>query len=836
MAEAILVFIVQTAAAMAISYAASSLFRPSSPRVKPTEVIRELSQPSSRPPYRYAYGRFRVYGTPAPFRSKGNILYGCLILNSRPSEGGSIKIYIDKRELESTAGDIFDFAGPGLKGQLPSPAEDFSEATKPRFWLGLGDQTSPPDDILSEASEYFQSSDGWQGRTVLWVALNAGETEARINRWPRVPPDIEVEMDWSKVWDPRDVAQDPDDPETWEFSNNHSLILLDALRQNPIREFKRDNLLLQSFIDAANECDVLVSKKDLSQEKRYTANGVIIWDGREIEEQLQPLVDSAAATLVRSGGRLGYLPGVWRAPDETITDLLQDSGIDYQRLVPGRDLPLGVVVAYVNPDRDWREAELPVYQVPGAAPFEGNAGTVNIKIPFCTSPTQAMRIQKIAAQKIGGQKKLQCTLPPQYFHLMAGCVVTFNLPTFTHLNGTWEMTRVNPGLSLAEPEGGVALRVPVTLEEIQESFFAWDPATEEVDLATEVFVPTTPPINPISNLQAASGSEHSLAGQPRIKFWFDPSDSGSVVQYEWQWRQVGEPYQQGGYIDAGVVDGAGKVFGYVVGVYDGFQYDIRVRASSIERFSTWTEIEGIVAIAVTPTATGGTVSDVTIDGVDYRIHQFTGSGTFTIDVDCLCDVLCVGGGGGGGAYYAGGGGGGFTNEDRITIPAGSHAVTVGGGGGGGIYTYSGSTGPAGNPGGASSVAALISASGGDGGDGGINGDGGDGGSGGGGGTNAGDGGDGGGNGSDGNDTGLSLGGIGQGTVTISNITGSYVYYSGGGGGGGNGAGIGGIGGGGNTTQFDGLPGTANTGGGGGGAGYGSGGSGGSGKVIIRYQI
>jgi hypothetical protein len=67
-------------------------------------------------------------------------------------------------------------------------------------------------------------------------------------------------------------------------------------------------------------------------------------------------------------------------------------------------------------------------------------------------------------------------------------------------------------------------------------------------------------------------------------------------------------------------------------------------------------------------ATGGTV---TCCG-DYKIHTFTGPGTFT--VSCLgsgangdkVDYLVVAGGGGGGGFYGGAGAGGFRESDDVS--------------------------------------------------------------------------------------------------------------------------------------------------------------------------
>jgi hypothetical protein len=272
-------------------------------------------------------------------------------------------------------------------------------------------------------------------------------------------------------------------------------------------------------------------------------------------------------------------------------------------------------------------------------------------------------------------------------------------------------------------------------------------------------------------------------------------------------------------------------------------------------------------------ATGGTV---TCCG-DYKIHTFTGPGTFTVtnagnpQGSSSVDYLVVAGGGGGGRGNGGGGGAGGhrTNypscNSGLSISQTTYPITVGAGGAG----RTGSTGR-GSTGSNSVFSTITSTAGGGGGANDSPGNGLSGGSGGGGGNpnfNGGTGntppvsppqgnnggsatasspsaaGGGGAGGSGGNTPGPTTGGAG-GSGTANSITGSSVTRAGGGGGGTDGGGTGGAagsGGGGagaNGCSVAGSNGTPNTGGGagGGGGGGGNGGTGGSGIVIIRYKF
>ena len=265
-------------------------------------------------------------------------------------------------------------------------------------------------------------------------------------------------------------------------------------------------------------------------------------------------------------------------------------------------------------------------------------------------------------------------------------------------------------------------------------------------------------------------------------------------------------------------------------------------------------------------AAGGTETTYTTGGVQYKVHTFLSSGTFTVDSAGSVEYLVIAGGGSGGGQHGGGGGaGGYRTAANFSIAASAYSITVGAGG----AARAGSGNNTGNNG-SNSVFSTITSIGGGGGEGwsaGSNNTAPSGGSGGGASLNANGGagtsgqgnaggssinsstfpnggGGGGGSGSVGEaSTSLSRAGNG-GSGTASSISGGSVTRAGGGGGGSHSPhaiGTGGSGGGGNGGLGNtgvGIAATANSGSGGGGSGSAGAysGAGGSGIVIIRYAI
>lgn len=579
-------------------------------RGKPkAEAIRqELTRPTSLPAYRFVYGKTWAPGTPVAWTVRGRSLYICYLLNSRPS-AGPFTVLFDKREVEK-AGNEFDFSAAGgaigtnepFKAGIGSVLPP-SVSQRVTYWIGRGDQTTCPAAIVSETDGYFSTSDAWRGRTVLWARLDCGPDDERQERWPSNPPELNVDGNWSIVYDPRNGAE--------AFTRNQGLIVLDALRNNPMRPYGDDYLRMDTFGWAANVAAERVGVKAGGTIPRYQCDGILVFgDGAELEDQIQPLLDAGASRLTRVGGKLAIVPCAYRESVKTITDVTDGQPLDLVRWRSSDALFTEAVARYPAPDRAYESAETPAYIVPGAQAQDGGIPKrLTMDLDFVTDGRQAQRLAKIAAWRSRMQRQVSCEAFPDAFDLVAGSVCRLNLPApYGPWNQKYEVESIAPTAGLADNDG-ITLRLPVALTETSDEITAWDPASEEQDIEPGSFGSAGRKVLPPPSISIVSGSlAAQVSGEttvPAILAYWPASASASTHGYEWEWgydRQIesGEGgairwqwsgWRSGGQIANSGADEAGLFQAFVPWVQIGnqYRYRVRIRARGTYGNSDWRE-------------------------------------------------------------------------------------------------------------------------------------------------------------------------------------------------------------------------------------------------------
>lgn len=588
---------------------------PSAPKPQAAEIQSQarIGGVEAAPPYRYVYGRTRIGGFRMFNHVDGGTLYLGYILNSRPSS--SIEtVEFDTRALTFAAdasNDLLDMA----KG-ADVTNDPFDGLV--RMWIGLGDQTAPPAQFLSEIADddVLAPTDAWRGVTVLWVRLDYGPPQTAPDRWVNAPPDIRVTGEWSRLHDPRDPSQDAADPATWNWSDNAALAALDLARDRRGLNRIDDLIDFDSFAAGADVCDDAMPLKAGGTEARYRVGGVVEMGAQEAQKFSQ-VKDASGAEIVDVSGVLTYLAAVWRAPQLTLTDVVGEQ-MEFSDLRESRDAPNTIRTAIIAEARSWQETEIaPLQDAVALSEDGGKVREARLDLPLVPSPTQAMRLQKIKLRRERMERRMTAEFPASAYQAHVGDTIALALPGFSAADGSYAIETLEP--RFAEKGEGIAMTVALGLTETAESVYTWDPEADEADFADAADLDNAPVIlQSPGALTVTSGARAVGDGSqvPQAVVTFPPSPSASVTAYQVQRRQSGGVWQDVIVVDRDQLDGSGDIYVETEGVSVGLAYDFRVYALARDgrRSPTPSEASAVTitapAASVDPPVNGAAVSTV----------------------------------------------------------------------------------------------------------------------------------------------------------------------------------------------------------------------------------
>lgn len=560
------------------------------------EIERDLSFPRSMLLKRFPYGEGQfAMGSPAPAHVvHSGAIYACHILSSRPAASID-QLVFDKRYVDFT-GDIYDFSGDGAEMDHPQLT---GAAT---CWVGRGDQTGPPDAIMgavgdptSEDELKYWPTDRWSGCTVLWGIYRKGDPASFQERWPAAPPEVGAIGDWSRVWDPRDGAQDPDDPATWTVSSNAWLCILDCLRHNPLARWPRDMLDIDSFSEAADDADADRALLGAATEPRWRLGGTVPFGDTELIDVIMPMLAATGGDIMVSGAGLRAIPAKSRSTVMTVTNWLKGEAMAFRVRQKSRDLPKAVQASWPQPEAKWEMQTMQPVPVPGQTWLGGDDRLEPLTLDLVPYPTQVQHLQQIRARRLGLGREMSFLAGPELRAegVQAGDWVDVDFGSdYASRNGLYELVAMQNGFWIGDPEGGVAYRQPVTLRETSEDVTAWDPDTDQMP----VYVPpppseidlSLPPPAAVDLVAVMSGA----SGTIRVDVTPAPQHLLNSTVYTMEYRTTGGDWQVGSDIrvsqafgdgDAGTVT-SGNV---ITGVLPETEYEVRVRATVGNRASAF---------------------------------------------------------------------------------------------------------------------------------------------------------------------------------------------------------------------------------------------------------
>lgn len=220
-----------------------------------------------------------------------------------------------------------------------------------------------------------------------------------------------------------------EDPRTGliQWTDNPALVMLHYLKT--YLGYSNDELILETFISAANICDEWVSLPEgAGQEARYRIGAEF-----NIDEEPSSILEKMLATMggewVKVGGRLGLAVAAYYGP--AVIDITEDDLIDAVELQPEverQDAFNTVRGKFNDAAQDYIETDYPQVSVAEYVAEDGEEIISSLDLEFVQSPWQCQRLAHIAIQRnrYGMQVKLPCNL--RGFKCVPGTVINLRLP------------------------------------------------------------------------------------------------------------------------------------------------------------------------------------------------------------------------------------------------------------------------------------------------------------------------------------------------------------------------------------------------------------------------
>jgi hypothetical protein len=247
----------------AISIGIQALMAPKPPKPESGKAPKTQSVPYVW----WGVGRNRMAGAYMMWDARGDFLYAVqAIAGHKVKSFNRYWLHSDEVELDVNGYTTND--GGGRYGN------------NVRILHRLGEVVETPyANLVADLSSFGVWTNNHVGHGTASLAMVAESAEAKnqSKRYPFGPPQLSAEVDCALVWDPRDGAQSPDNPATWQWSRNSALVMLWHQCFNPYghrRDYHRAILpVVDMWKEEADVCDEDVILNGGGFEPRYECNG-----------------------------------------------------------------------------------------------------------------------------------------------------------------------------------------------------------------------------------------------------------------------------------------------------------------------------------------------------------------------------------------------------------------------------------------------------------------------------------------------------------------------------------------------------------------------------------
>lgn len=481
---------------------------------RPSDMQQTVRQATG--PRRRHYGRVKVSGLLNVFQSDNGLLYSQILLGEgrihafREHWLNDKRVEIDVNNLVTDGQYILD-GGPSRVMIAPQ--------------LGTDDQ--PAHSALTAAfPEQITSAHRCRGIANVLCRYKEVPADKFSKVYPNGPPGYRAVIDASLVYDPREDDHDADDEDSWEWSDNAALCILDYLTHADGMGRPRSMFSEASFAAAADICDEDIPLKDGGTEKRYRLSGTYMLTERPVDVLQRMLAVCDGELFQLSDGTWGLRVGKWEEPTVTI----EDRHVLAYRMEQGSDALAAfnrLKLIYVSPDHDYQEQEAQPLEDEGNLALLGQEKNQDLSLVMCQSPSQARRLGKIAMAK--GNPRWRGTVTTTFGGGLAALGERFIRVQLAELDidEPFQLLAFSLAADLSSCE--------LSISSLSEDAYAWDPDADEGEAPPIPVQPAPVTIDVPSNFAVVA------VDGPKLSATWDLPER-ETESHELNWRVAGDDW------------------------------------------------------------------------------------------------------------------------------------------------------------------------------------------------------------------------------------------------------------------------------------------------------
>lgn len=254
-------------------------------------------------------------------------------------------------------------------------------------------------------------------------------------------PEVTAIIKGRRIFDPRDTTQVFANTNSYKYSNNPSLCILDYLTNIDYGfGINYENIDTASFIKTADYCDEQILREDNIYTARYTCNGVL--------DTGQKLITNLRELLTCCNARIGWIMGKWQLTiDQLDTPVYTFSP---HNLIGNIELEIAnirsrqntIITRYINPEINYQFDILNIMSPEYLAEDHNNKLELEYELPYTNNYYEAQELSILLLKSSRNNLQIQFTATLQSLHIVAGDIVNLEYPAFGWVNKLFRINNV----------------------------------------------------------------------------------------------------------------------------------------------------------------------------------------------------------------------------------------------------------------------------------------------------------------------------------------------------------------------------------------------------------